>query len=101
MTPVYVFMSMLAALAVMTLWNREQHRTVARAAVILLLSWMTVSSALAHPDYLAYFNEFGGKGPSRLLVIGDLDWGAGHDPSGHLSARKTNQPHQYCLRRIL
>jgi hypothetical protein len=34
-----------------------------------------VSSLRAHPDYLAYFNEFGGKDPSRLLVISDLDWG--------------------------
>jgi hypothetical protein len=37
---------------------------------------MAVSPALSHPDDLAYFNEFGGKDPSRLLVIGDLDWGA-------------------------
>jgi hypothetical protein len=73
--PVYVFMSMLAALAVVTLWNRQEHRTVARVAAAVLLGWMAVSSALAHPDYLAYFNEFGGKDPSRLLVIGDLDWG--------------------------
>ena len=73
--PVYVFMSMLAAFAVTTLWNRQDHRTVSRAVVIVVLGWMAVSSALAHPDYLAYFNEFGGKDPSRLLVIGDLDWG--------------------------
>jgi hypothetical protein len=73
--PVYVFLSMLAALAVVVLWNRQQHRTAARAAVVVLLGWMAVSSALSHPDYLAYFNEFGGKDPSRLLVIGDLDWG--------------------------
>ena len=73
--PVYVFMSMLAALAVMTLWNWQQHRTIARAAAVVLLGWTAASSALAHPDYLAYFNEFGGKDPSRLLVIGDLDWG--------------------------
>ena len=34
-----------------------------------------VSSALAHPDYLAYFNEFGGEDPSHKIVVGDLDWG--------------------------
>jgi len=73
--PVYIFMSTLAALAVATLWNPQRPRIVARVAVVVLLGWMAVSSALSHPDYLPYFNEFGGKDPSRLLVIGDLDWG--------------------------
>jgi len=73
--PVYVFMSMLAGLGVVTLWNRRDRRTLWRTAAVVLLGWMAVSSALAHPDYLAYFNEFGGKDPSRLLVVGDLDWG--------------------------
>ena len=73
--PVFAFMSMLAALAVVTLWNRRDHRTMARAVAVILLGWFALSSALSHPDYLAYFNEFGGKDPSRLLVVGDLDWG--------------------------
>lgn len=73
--PVYVFMSMLAALGLVTLWNRRHHRTLSRVIAVLLFAWLTVSSALAHPDYLAYFNEFGGSDPSRLLVVGDLDWG--------------------------
>ena len=73
--PVYVFISMLAAVAVVNLWNRRNRRTLWRTAAVALLGWMTVSSAMAHPDYLAYFNEFGGDDPSRLLVVGDLDWG--------------------------
>ena len=73
--PVYAFMSMLAAVGVLTLWDRRGGRVFWRTAAVLLLGWMAVSSALAHPDYLAYFNEFGGKDPSRLLVVGDLDWG--------------------------
>ena len=73
--PVYVFLSMLAALGLVTLWNRQPHRTVARVIAVMLFAWMTISSALAHPDYLAYFNEFGGSDPSRLLVVSDLDWG--------------------------
>jgi hypothetical protein len=73
--PVYVFMSMLAAAGVVTLWNRRHHRIAWRAAAIALLGWMAISSAMSHPDYLAYFNEFGGDDPSRLLVVGDLDWG--------------------------
>ena len=73
--PVYVFISTLAALGAVTLWNRSEHRAIARAAAVVLLGWMAISSLMIHPDYLAYFNEFGGKDPSRLLVVGDLDWG--------------------------
>jgi len=73
--PVYVFLSMLAALGVVTLWNQGKPRRIGRILAVVLLGWLAVSSALAHPDYLAYFNEFGGKDPSRLLVVGDLDWG--------------------------
>jgi Dolichyl-phosphate-mannose-protein mannosyltransferase len=73
--PVYVFMSMFAALGAMSLWSRRHRRTLWRAVAVALLGWMAVSSAMAHPDYLAYFNEFGGKDPSRLLIVGDLDWG--------------------------
>jgi uncharacterized protein YbdZ (MbtH family) len=73
--PVYAFMSMLAAVGAVTLWNQRDRRTMWRTAAVVLLGWTVISSALAHPDYLAYFNEFGGKDPSRLLVVGDLDWG--------------------------
>ena len=36
---------------------------------------MTVSGALRHPDYIAYFNEFVGDHPEHVLVDSDLDWG--------------------------
>ena len=32
-------------------------------------------SAMAHPDYIAYFNELAGTHPERILVDSDLDWG--------------------------
>jgi hypothetical protein len=73
--PLFVFVSMLAGLALVTLWDGESHRQLSRALAIVLVGWLVVSSAIAHPDYLAYFNEFGGPDPSRLLVISDLDWG--------------------------
>ena len=66
---------MFAALGVVSLWNRRDRRVLWRTAAVVLLGWMAVSSAMAHPDYLAYFNEFGGKDPARLLIVGDLDWG--------------------------
>src|SRR5262249_46990945 len=73
--PVFVFLSILAALGLTTLWSQDQHRMVWRGAAVALFGWMTISSASAHPDYLAYFNEFGGKDPSHKIVVGDLDWG--------------------------
>jgi len=36
--------------------------------------WMIVSGAFSHPDYLAYFNEFAGSEPERIIVDSDLDW---------------------------
>jgi len=73
--PVFVFLSILAAFALTTLWSQGQHPMVWRGAAVALFGWMTISSAVAHPDYLAYFNEFGGKDPSHKIVVGDLDWG--------------------------
>ena len=73
--PVFVFLSILAAFGLSTLWMRESHSMVSRAAAILLFAWLAVSSAWSHPDYLSYFNEFGGRDPSHLIVVGDLDWG--------------------------
>ena len=72
--PVYVFISMLAAVAVVTCGIGSTGADVADSGN-RLLGWTSISSAMAHPDYLAYFNEFGGEDPSRLLVVGDLDWG--------------------------
>ena len=73
--PVFVFLSILAAYGLTILWAQEKHRLVLRTAAVVLFAWVTVSSAAAHPDYLAYFNEFGGKDPSHKIVVGDLDWG--------------------------
>jgi len=73
--PVFVFLSILAAFGLTTLWVQDKRRLMWRTTAAVLFAWLTVSSALAHPDYLAYFNEFGGKDPSHKIVVGDLDWG--------------------------
>ena len=85
--PVFVFLSMLAAVGAVWLWNvrplgsrdtqTRSHMAMwaGPAAVIILFTWFVVSSARAHPDYLAYFNELGGSNPAEILVISDLDWG--------------------------
>jgi 4-amino-4-deoxy-L-arabinose transferase-like glycosyltransferase len=73
--PMFALLSILAAAGLVVLWNRREHRLAFQATAVLLVAWLVVSSARVHPDYLAYFNEFGGKDPSRYLVISDLDWG--------------------------
>jgi 4-amino-4-deoxy-L-arabinose transferase-like glycosyltransferase len=51
-------------------------RSVATAAVAVLLLWQAVESGAAQSDFLAYFNPIAGKDPSRVLVMGcDLDCG--------------------------
>lgn len=36
---------------------------------------MFLGVAVAHPDYLASFNEFAGRHPERIAVDSNLDWG--------------------------
>lgn len=73
--PMFVLLSMLAADGARVLWTAQKHKQVYRAAAVLALAWLAISSLRAHPDYLSYFNEFGGRDPSQLLVISDYDWG--------------------------
>jgi hypothetical protein len=47
----------------------------AQAAIALLLLSVAISSASAHPDYLAYFNLVVSGKPEAYLVDSDLDWG--------------------------
>jgi len=47
-----------------------------RAGLVALLLWQCVSTVRASSDYIAYFNEFAGKDPSKVMVAGcDLDCG--------------------------
>ena len=59
------------------LWRmRGRWGVGARAAVVLLLAGQAASTVRAQRDFLAYFNEFAGKDPSKVLVAGcDLDCG--------------------------
>ncbi|MEO5925792.1 MAG: glycosyltransferase family 39 protein [Bryobacteraceae bacterium] len=49
--------------------------SVHRAAVVALGLFVVGDSVLAHPDYIAYFNQFAGAKPERILAESDLDWG--------------------------
>jgi hypothetical protein len=41
----------------------------------VLAVWTAADSLRAHPDYMAYFNEFVGAHPEKILAESDLDWG--------------------------
>ena len=73
--PIYPLLSIVAGIGFVELWNRERVRWLGRTLAIGLAAWMLISVSMAHPDYLAYFNEFAGDHPERILVDSDLDWG--------------------------
>jgi len=72
--PVYVCLSVLAGIGVAALWQ-YRNPILGRVTAAVLFLWLVGSSAFAHPDYLSYFNQFAGKDPSYVIVVGDLDWG--------------------------
>ena len=74
---VFPLMAIVAGHGCQYLWNLNGgRRTWGRGAVLALLACQCVSSARASNDYLAYFNAFAGKDPSKILVAGcDLDCG--------------------------
>jgi hypothetical protein len=63
--PVYPFACMLAAAGLFR-W---------RPLAIALGAWLLIATTIAHPDYLAYFNEAAFGRPDFFLVDSDLDWG--------------------------
>ncbi len=73
--PIFPMLAIVAAIGTVKLWNAATPKRVGPMIVVVLLVWQLLSSARAHPDYLAYFNELGGSRPERILVDSDLDWG--------------------------
>jgi hypothetical protein len=73
--PIYPLLAIVAGFAAVSLWKVQYTARIGPLVVVLLLVWQTVSSARAHPDYLAYFNELAGRHPEKILVKNDLDWG--------------------------
>ena len=69
--PIYPPLCVVAAAGVAALWRDARGRV----AAALLLAWLVVGVELAHPDYMAWFNEFAGRHPERIAVDSNLDWG--------------------------
>ncbi|MGA8875702.1 MAG: hypothetical protein WB555_09215 [Candidatus Korobacteraceae bacterium] len=75
--PIYLGLSIIAALGLVWLLELPRFQTASTLAGLALVGWMAVSVALHHPDYLTYFNAFAGKHPENLLVDSNYDWGQG------------------------
>ena len=73
--PVFIGLSLLAAVAACWIVQRAGRQRWQMAALVLLAAWFAGSSLLSHPDYLPYFNELAGDHPENILVDSDLDWG--------------------------
>jgi hypothetical protein len=73
--PIYPLLAILAGVGAAGLWNTARFARAAKASVLLLLMWQAVISWRSQPDFLAYFNEFAGSHPEKILIDSDLDWG--------------------------
>jgi hypothetical protein len=92
MLPFFPLLALTAGIGTVWLWRYR------RAAAIVLLVWTAISSAAAHPDYLAYFNELGGRHPESILVDSDLDWGQDMGRlATELQRRRIQYLHMACL----
>jgi hypothetical protein len=72
--PIYAPLAVCAGIGAWRFWNAMPRRD-ARVLLAVLLMWQVAASALAHPDYLASFNELAGSRPDHILVDSNLDWG--------------------------
>jgi len=73
--PMFPLLAIVAGFTATSLWKLRYKVPVGPLVVVVLLVWQTISSARAHPDYLAYFNELAERHPEKILVKDDLDWG--------------------------
>lgn len=67
--PLFPLLAILGGIGAVALWRRS------RVAAAALLLWYFIATAIAHPDYLAYFNELAGRHPERIVCDSNLDWG--------------------------
>jgi len=77
--PIYPLFAIIGGVGAYQMWelaNKHHAGSVlVLVLVLVLLIWQLTASIRVRPDYLAYFNEFAGQHPERILVDSDLDWG--------------------------
>ena len=70
--PVFAFLSVVAGAGALALWKRPRAGPV---ILVALLLWQGISTARAHPDYLAYANDLAARSSEPVLLDSDVDWG--------------------------
>jgi 4-amino-4-deoxy-L-arabinose transferase-like glycosyltransferase len=73
--PIYPLFAIIGGVGAYQVWELVNKHHAGPVLVLILLIWQVAASVRVHPDYLAYFNEFAGQHPERILVDSDLDWG--------------------------
>jgi hypothetical protein len=73
--PIYLGLSIVAAMGAVRLYELGRGSGWAKAALVFLVGWFALTSLVDHPDYLAYFNVIAGDEPERIVADSDLDWG--------------------------
>jgi hypothetical protein len=76
--PIYPLLSICAGFG-LAFFLRSRR---ARIPGAILLCWFLIASAVAHPDYLSYFNEPARPFDDRILLDSNLDWGQDLDRLG-------------------
>jgi hypothetical protein len=72
---VYPILSIVGGYAAVELWASLRWPLISKTLVAGIAACLAVSTVLAHPDYLAYFNWVALGHPERIEVDSDLDWG--------------------------
>jgi hypothetical protein len=74
--PIYPLLAVIGGYAMSRFFLLAKRKSLMIAFVpIVLAAWVVADSWVARPDYLAYFNQFAGAHPERILCESDLDWG--------------------------
>ena len=73
---IYPFLAVMGGYAISEffVWARRTSRAIL-VLPIMLVAWVVTEPWMVRPDYLAYFNQFAGAHPERILAESDLDWG--------------------------
>jgi hypothetical protein len=72
---IYPLLAIIGGVGACRLWDGARRNYAGPLVIVALLVWQATASVRAHPDYLAYFNEFAGEHPEKILIDSDLDWG--------------------------
>jgi 4-amino-4-deoxy-L-arabinose transferase-like glycosyltransferase len=90
--PLYPLFALCAVFGALSLWRAERYPLASRAAVVILLAWQFVATAIAHPDYLPYMNELAVGHPERIALDSNVDWGQDYLRLEDLARRDHLQP---------